>query len=124
MPKKKVASLSNEIISLHRVQHARSFHSRFMGLMGVAPGFDYALVFHLEKKGVLEASIHMLFMRTPIDVLWLDERKRVVDWKLHVTPWTLNASPRASAAYIVELPPHTLEGIRLKRAQKVEWDGE
>ncbi len=64
----------NHCILTH-ARHARSTWERFKGLLGVTPReHTYALVFHLEKEGKINASIHMLFMQMPIDVLFLDEK--------------------------------------------------
>lgn len=109
-------------IHLNRVHHARTFSQRFMGLMGQSPGeFDYALIFHLAEKGALSASIHMLFMRMPIDVLWLDERQRIVDHVENLAPWTLNCTPRAPAKYVIELPAGTIGKEKLKSCEKIVW---
>lgn len=102
----------NKIIS--RVKIADSFFLRFKGLMfEKKKRFDYALVFPLESKGRLEASIHMLFMFFPIDVLWLDEQKRVVDKREALKPWILNATPKKAAKYIIELPQGKAKEILL-----------
>ncbi len=107
---------------LRRVQHARSFAQRFMGLMGVSPrAFDYALVFHLHEPGKLSASIHMLFMRFPIDVLFLDAQRRVVDCVESLPPWTLNYTPSHEAAFIVELPAGTIRKHHITRHTPINW---
>lgn len=109
-------------IHLLRVRHARTIGSRFKGLLGVGPeAHDYALVFHLVETGILPASIHMLFMRMPIDVVWLDEKKCIVDLRPDVQPWTLNASPNVPARYIVELPAGTISTYKLSTRNSMNW---
>jgi uncharacterized membrane protein (UPF0127 family) len=109
-------------VHLAKAKHARTFAQRFMGLMGVAEkDFDYALVFHLHEKGKLSASIHMLFMRMPIDVLFLDEQQRVVDAVKQLPTWVFNYTPRKEAKYVVELPPGTIEKYRVTLGGRVSW---
>ncbi|MFH0970152.1 MAG: DUF192 domain-containing protein [Candidatus Diapherotrites archaeon] len=107
---------------LTRVRHATSSIERMKGLIGVKPSHHtYGLVFHLNNPSILSASIHMLFMQMPIDVVWLDSKQKVVDWKGNIRPWTLHHSPFSPAAFIIELPSHTLTRIPLTVGKKIEW---
>lgn len=51
-------------------------------------------------------SIHMMFMRFPIDVLYLDRNHRVVKLVHELAPWRFSAAWRAKAT--IELPAGTL----------------
>ncbi|MEK6970675.1 MAG: DUF192 domain-containing protein [archaeon] len=108
---------------LRPARHARSRWDRFMGLMGEnPPAFTYGLVFHLEKSSIVGASIHMLFMRMPIDVIWMDNQQKIVEWKTNIPPWSLNHSPRVPASYIVELPAGTIHRAQeFREGQPIEW---
>ncbi|MFO7166645.1 MAG: DUF192 domain-containing protein [Chloroflexota bacterium] len=83
-----------------RGEVARSFLARGLGLMGRKELPDgYALVIYPES------SIHMLFMRVPIDVLFVDREHRVISVRESLPPW----HPFAGVApwrgrYVVELP--------------------
>jgi hypothetical protein len=79
---------------------------------------DYALILELGRVGRKSASIHMLFVFFPIDVLFLDTNKQVVD-KVTLRPFQLNYTPRHAAAYIVELPAGSAEHTKL--GDKLEW---
>lgn len=105
---------------LGNVKIAKTFFQKFKGLMLVKE-FDYALVFVLEKESRIEASIHMLFMRTAIDVAFLDKKKRVVDLKKGLKPWALNYTPKRKAAFIVEMPEGTIEG-KIRINDCLEWE--
>ncbi len=110
----------NKTIRLLHVKHARTFGERFKGLLGVSPReHDYALVFHMAEESALGASIHMLFMQMPIDVLWLNEKKEVVDFAA-LKPWTFNYTPAKPAKYVVELPARTLNW-KIKIGMKLTW---
>ena len=58
----------------------------------------YGLVFPFEDA--TERGVHMLFVRVPIDVLWLVDETVVAVERLH--PWT--GYHRARADAIIELP--------------------
>jgi uncharacterized membrane protein (UPF0127 family) len=111
------------ILFLHHPSHARTRGERFMGLMGVSPAsFTRPLIFHLEREGILEGSIHMLFMKMPIDVMWLDAQQGIVGWKKNLPAWSLNHSPPSPASFIIELPAGSLSRMVPKRGEKVKWD--
>lgn len=91
-----------EIIGAVRL--ANTTASRGKGLMFERPeNFDYALVFLLPSESRIGASVHMLFVFFPIDIVFLDAGKKVVD-KATLRPWTLNYTPKAAAKYFVEMP--------------------
>jgi len=99
---------------IERVRIADSFFKRFRGLMlADRKKSNFALVFPLESESRMNASIHMMFMRFPIDVLWLDAHRKVVDKREALKPWALNASPKKPAKFIVELPEGKAEGTNV-----------
>ncbi|MBI5884620.1 DUF192 domain-containing protein [archaeon] len=111
------------IVLAGKARHAESFWQKFLGLMREKnKAFNYALVFHLQKESWLEASIHSLFMRFAIDVLWLDENKKIVCLLEGFKPWQLNATPERKARYIVELKAGTIKGKRIMIGQKLKWN--
>ncbi len=117
-----LAKAEGKTIRLLRAKHAKTFYQRFRGLMWVKPGeFDYALVFHLNNKGKHNASIHMLFMNMPIDVLFLDEDKKIVDLVENLQPWIIHYAPKKEAKYIVEMPEGSIKKYRPKLGEKIEW---
>ena len=75
-----------------RARVARSFASRFRGLMGAS---------NLPAgEGVLfpgTSSVHTHFMRFPIDVVFLDESRRVVSVRRELRPWRFAAAKGAAA---------------------------
>ncbi len=107
---------------LSPARHAKTPAERFKGLMGVSPeSFTYGLVFHLEEEGILEGSIHMLFMKMPIHVIWLDAHQGIIGWKENLPAWSLNHSPPSPASFIIELPIGTLSRIHPRGGEKVNW---
>jgi uncharacterized membrane protein (UPF0127 family) len=100
------------------VDLADSFVSQTIGLMGQSTvSDDYALVFEFGEPGffyrlrdtVPRRVIHMLFVRTPLDVLWLRDDKVVKMATL--SPWT--GLGVAKADTIIELAAGSAEGVEV-----------
>ena len=53
-------------------------------------------------------SIHMFFMRFPIDVLYLDREDRVVRIQEGLKPWRVGPLHTKGARYVIELPEGTI----------------
>jgi len=78
-----------------KIKYANNFFKRLKGLMGKKE-IDFALVFTNLK----DSSIHTHFMRTEIDVYFLDENKIVFE-KTSLKPWKFH-KPKKQAKYILE----------------------
>ncbi len=106
---------------IEKTKIADSFFKRFRGLMfEKKENFNYGLIFHLGTEGRINASIHMLFVFFPIDAVFLDSKRKVVDIARNLKPFTLNCMPKKAARYIVELPVGSAEKIDLN--DKLKWD--
>ena len=104
-------------MKLEDVEIADSLYKRALGLM-FRKTQEKPLVLELPYESRLNASIHCLFMRMPIDVLFLDEEKRVVDKATNVRPWTFNVTPRKAAKFVVEFPAGDAEA---EIGEQVDW---
>jgi uncharacterized membrane protein (UPF0127 family) len=88
------------------VDVADSFVSQTVGLMGQSSiPDDYALVFEFDDAAL--RFIHMLFVRAPLDVLWIDGDE-VVQVK-QLRPWT--GVGMATADLIIEFPAGAADGV-------------
>lgn len=65
-------------------------------------------------------SIHTCFMSRPLDVIFLDQDHRVVDYHESFRPWKMTFGPRGTRT-VIELPPGTLCGIGLARGDQLSW---
>ena len=102
------------------VEFADSFLSKARGLMfrSSLPD-DYALVMELGTGlfgGAPRRSVHMLFVRVPLDVVWLvdDEVTRVET----LSPWRGLAAARAER--IIEFPAGGAAGVAPGETVRVE----
>jgi len=81
-----------------------------MGTRTLDPNFGIVLA--ESKAGVINTSIHMFFVYTPLAVFWLDENFCVVH-KVVAKPWDMaHISPR-SAKYVLELHPDHIDRWQL-----------
>ena len=87
-------------MSAENVVIADNFLSRARGLMFSFP--KKVMILSFPKPG--KYAIHMWFVFYPITILWLDEKKRIVQMNENVKPFTCCAKPKHPIAYIVEIP--------------------
>ena len=82
------------------------------GLMFTIPlEKEQGIILVAKKESILQTSIHMFFVFYPIDVLWLNAKKQVVDKKERLLPFTPLARPKSPAKYVVELASGTANNI-------------
>jgi len=105
-----------------RVVDGSGFWQRFMGLMG-RPSLD-------DGEGLFlpDSSIHMFFMRFPIDALFvgpadLHGDRRVVAMRQDLPPWRGIVLPVRGAAGVVELAAGTLASSGLRVGDVVRKTG-
>lgn len=111
---------SGEIV-FEKTRFARSAGERAKGLMFAKRGqVDYALIFELPRAGRFEAAIHMLFVFFPIDALFLDEQKKIVDLCLNLAPFSLGHVPRQASQFIIEWRAGLGGQVRL--GDTLDWD--
>jgi uncharacterized membrane protein (UPF0127 family) len=104
----RVRRTTDGAIVCDRLSMGESFMERFMGLMGrsTLPQGD-----GLYLK---TSSIHMMFMRFPIDALFVgkpghDGTRRVVAVREQLPPWRGLVLPVRGADAVIELPAGTLD---------------
>lgn len=106
---------------IEKTRLANSFSEKFKGLMFERKErFDYGLIFDFGREATWEVSIHMLFVFFPIDLVYLNEQKKIVDIKLGIKPWALNYTPQKPARYLAELPAGIAQAVRL--GDQLEWE--
>ena len=107
-------------VIMPKVRFADTSWLRLKGLMFENQSlFDYALVFDLPEESVLHATIHMLFVFFPIDIVFLDKNKNVVDIVKGIKPFTPSYSPKKPAKFLIELPEGKANGI--KEGDILDW---
>lgn len=109
-----IKNISKNSVLTEDCQIADSFFSRFMGLMGKKT--------LKQGTGLLIKpcnSIHMLFMRFPIDAVFLGSENKIVYIIKGIKPWRL--SPLISKAHcVLELPAGTIESSLTEVGDRLE----
>src|SRR5438874_11681286 len=97
-----IVNLTRQSTLADKAERADTFWSRGRGLMFTPP---------LPAGGglVIEpcSSIHMFFMRYPLDILFLDKQGKVVFMYRGIKPWRLGRVVRG-ARLAIELPEGTI----------------
>lgn len=107
-------------VLLARVRDCKSHWCKFRGLMLRASlPEDEGLLFSYPQPGIVETSIHMMFMRFAIAVLWLDADFKIVDKKL-AKPWRPLYASEKPAQYVLEAPPAVLERVMIGEQLRLE----
>lgn len=96
--------------TLHAVI-ADTFFSKLAGLMfrKMIP-VDTCLILSERYESIINTSIHMLFMRFDIGVVWLSKDLSIVDKKI-AKKWRLAYFSRFPAQHVIELHPTQLENF-------------
>jgi uncharacterized membrane protein (UPF0127 family) len=109
-------NLTRQAFLASELRIASSHFSRLLGLMFTSPehfGFGNGLWI------VPSHGIHTMFMRFPIDVIYLDRQNVVVHIEENVKPWRM-APLVMEAATILELPAHTIWNTSTAVGDKIE----
>jgi uncharacterized protein len=100
------------------VEIADTLLKQIIGLM-FRRSFRGAMVFDMGRESF--EGIHMMFVFFPIDVVFLDPNKNILDLKKNLRPWTGSAFPKSRFRYAIELPAGTIDRIGLKTGDQLQW---
>ena len=88
------------------IRYASTPLKKLLGLMFSKEHKHSALIFPSNKEKI--QSLHMLFVFYPIDVIFLNKDKEIVELKENFKPFTFYKS-KEKAQYILELPKNTIK---------------
>ena len=89
----------------------RSVWLKAKGLMFTKKIKDKCLIFDFYKPR--KVGLHMLFVFYTIDVLYLNNKKEVIEIKRDFRPFTAY-TPKNDASFVIELPEGKANGIKIK----------
>jgi hypothetical protein len=110
-----LVNLSRDTVVAEHVEIARTIWSRARGLM-LRSDFERGSALVIDPC----SSIHMFFMRFPIDVLYVDKRDRVVRVQRGIKPWRIGPLRTKGSHYVVELPTGTVEQTGTSPGDQIE----
>jgi uncharacterized membrane protein (UPF0127 family) len=117
---KQINNRTRKTILAQKYRLCTSIGSKAWGLMFSDEGKvkRHSLIFVFQRP--MEQSLHMFFVFYPIDLLFLDEKKRIIDTKQNFRPFTTYYSSKMSK-YVIELPQDTISKSKTKIGDKLEW---
>ena len=92
--------------------------SKAIGLM-FSKKSDKSLIFIFKKEKIV--PLHMLFVFYPIDVLFLNKEKKIVEIKEHFRPFSFY-SPKNKARYVIEMPEGSIRKFNLKISDSLSFN--
>ena len=101
------------------IEFARTVVSQTLGMMfcrHIPPG--YAMVFVLKKPS--SVNVHMLFMRFPIDVIFLNDEKKIAGLS-RLNPWTGHKAMK-NVKYVIETHAGAIEEYDLSTGGQMEFE--
>ncbi len=102
-----------------RTRLTKTSWERMKGLMFEdAKKFNYALIFENQSESRISSSVHMIFVFFPIDIIFLNKEKIVVD-KVTLQPFMPNYTPKKPAKYFIEMPNGKNKKIKID--DKITW---
>ena len=113
-----IKNKTRKTVIVREKRFLKSEWAKAKGLMFAKRITNTGLIFEFEKEKII--ALHMFLVFFPIDVLWLDHNKKVVDMKEHFKPFTIILSKRP-ALYIVELPDGAIKKSGTKIGDVVEF---
>lgn len=103
------------------VEFARNRVSQMFGLMfrtDIPP--DFAKIFVLKKPS--SVNVHMLFMLSPIDVIFLDKEKKI-SGLVRLNPW-VGFKAMKNIRYVIEMKSGTIDRYNLAIGEQMEFEDE
>lgn len=109
----------NGLAIAENIEFARTVVSQTLGLMfrrHIPPG--YAMIFVLKKPS--SVNVHMLFMRFPIDVIFLNNEKKIAGLS-RLNPWTGHKAME-NVKYVIETHAGSVEKYNLSIGGQMEFE--
>lgn len=106
------------LVIAKNIEYARTTYRKIKGLMfrkNISP--DYSMIFILEKPS--KVNIHMFFVFFPIDVIFLDEKKKIRSYS-RLKPW-VGYKTMEDIKYIIEMKAGTIEKFHLSIGGKMDF---
>lgn len=108
-----IVNKTKNVTITDKAKFARTFFSRMIGYMfRLSIDKDDALIFYHAP------SIHMFFMRFPLDIIFLDKYNRVIRIFENIQPWSLANCLFSSAT--IEFPVGTVKRIPIEPGDVID----
>lgn len=95
----------------------RSSISQMRGLMFARDNRERALIMVFSEERIV--PLHMLFVFFPIDILFLDSKKKVVEVFKGAKPFISYIRPKHKAKYVIELSAGAAKAGNIRAGEKL-----
>jgi len=112
-----INSYKNRVLA-KECKECKSIFSKARGLMFTFPIKNKGLIFFFEKEKRID--LHMFFVFYPIDLIFLDRKRKIIELKEKFMPFTVYISNK-KAKYVLELPEKTIKKSNSKIGDKIRW---
>jgi hypothetical protein len=113
-----ISNSSKKKVLAKECKECKSISSKAIGLMFSFPIKNKGLIFFFEKEKRID--LHMFFVFYPIDLIFLDRKKKIIELKEKFMPFTFYISKK-KAKYLLELPVKTIKKSNSKIGDKIKW---
>jgi len=96
----------------------KNFICKLVGLMFSKKKKDFALIFEFKKDK--RVSLHTFFVFYPIDIVFLNEKKEVIEIKENMKPFSFYF-PKNKASYIIEFQTRIVKKTKTKIGDRIEF---
>jgi len=110
-----IKNTTKKILLAKNAKVCKNIFSKSLGLMFSKPR---SLIFIFKKEKII--PLHMFFVFYPIDVLFLNKNKIVIEIKENFMPFTFHI-PKKKAKYVIEIPKGTIKKSKTKIKDKIEF---
>jgi uncharacterized membrane protein (UPF0127 family) len=106
---------------IKNIECANNFQKRLLGLMGKS-NFN-GLIFKQTSKNRFLGSIHTCFMKTKIDVIYINSEMKIQEL-VELEQWKLYIPKNGEIKYIIELPENSIQKYGLNNYSKIVIENE
>ena len=110
-----IKNITKKTLISKNAKICRNIYSKTIGLMF---SIEKSLIFIFENEK--NVPLHMFFVFYPIDVLFLDKNKIVVEIKESFKPFTFY-TPKKRAKYIIEVPNGIIKKTKTELGDKINF---
>ena len=111
-----IINKTKETVLAKKYKICKSFLSKTIGLIfSLKPK---TLLFIWKKEKI--RNIHMILVFFPIDIIWLNKNKKVIDLRKKIMPFLITNTNK-SAKYIIELPQGTIQKTKTEKKDLIKF---
>ena len=113
-----ISNKTRRTVLVRKKKFINTIFQKTIGLMFSSRIRDFGLIFIFKKP--CKISLHMFFVFFPIDVLFLDANKKVVELKRNFKPFSVYY-PKNNFIFVLELPAKTIDKSGTVVGDTISW---